>query len=788
MDNFEVLKLSRESSLIHIDDVPAHLRERFDASKAQFVLSRTTARRGALALDKNGAALVKLFAAGETLPRALKKLSVQSDLPLERLVEIAYPLLERLIQEEHLVPASEESSATEEKSHQPLVAGATFRDYTIVTRIQLLDDSVVYKAEASDGTLVALKILRGENTPAHTAFKREAIILKHLQGGVAPRLLEEHLEGGEVFMATEWIEGYSLPDWAARIRNLPHEQSYSELISLSKKLVDAYKELHTFGVFHGDIWTRNILIARDGSIRLLDFGLSSFSTANEALGAPDRATNAYFRSPDLAAAERNKTEPPLSSVTSEIYSLGVMLYFTITGRNYINFSYELEEQLRQVCEAPMLSFSENGTKSWPDMESLLASMLEKREGDRIQSLVECLERLEGIGAPQPEQASAPLPDPIPFIRSYCGERFTKPIEAPSASIFFGLGGLAYAMFRSGICLGESKLFHEADYLTACAKVWITSDPSGSSSPEADIPDNLLGPHSVYHRVEGIALIEALVAHTLGDARAVRTSCLRLISGIHKNQADAEFAFGKAGLLNTLLQLSFLVQENEVLIQCGNELADDILAEIRSFSSMSESPIRFVGFAHGWCGILYSLISWGRHYNSQLVSSVEPFLAELNQHKASGQLGSYWRANFDQPIEAGDVPSWCTGTAGFVLLWTEAFEATKEERWLALAREAGTHVALHQDMAFDLCCGLTGRALCLGTLYRCTGEPEWLEHAKLCLSRVKPTTGNFLHSLFKGFPGIELARVELARPNEVTFPLLAVDRYGERISIGTLARP
>jgi serine/threonine-protein kinase len=785
MESFETLKLNHESSLIPIDEVPTHLRDRFDSSKTTFILSRSTARRGALALDKHGAALVQLFITGETLPRALKKLSSECDISIEQLVAMAYPLLELLVQEEHLVPVSHDESVEQEGTHKPLSAGDIFEAYTIVSRIQQLDDSVVYKALAADGTSVALKVLSRHNSLTHDFFRREALILEHLGGAIAPRLVEACLDGAKVFIAMEWIEGYSLIDWAARIRNLPHEKCYAELISLSRSLIATYVSLHRSGVFHGDIWTRNILIESDGTIRLLDFGLASFSPANELVGLPPRATNAYFRAPDLAAAQLAGVEAPPPSIGSEVYGLGVMLYFTLTGRNYINFSYELEEQLKQVCESPMLPFTAHGAKAWPEMEELLAMMLHKIEEQRISSLEETISRLATISAPRMIEESDGTRDPIPFIRSYRGERFAQPIEAPSASVFFGIGGLAYAMLNSSICLEEPELFPEADYLTASSKLWITSDPSGSCNPEADIPDHVLGSNSIFHRVEGSSLMEALVAHTMGDGQTLRNSCLRYVSGIHQNNAEAEFAFGNAGLLNAFLQLSFLVKENEVIISQGNELAQDILSEIQSYSSIAESPIRFIGFAHGWCGILYSLLSWGGHYNTDVVKAVLPFLHALNEHKVSCQMGSLWRAHFDHPVESGDTPSWCSGSGGFVLLWTEAFAATNDEFWLTLAREAGRHTALHQDLAFDLCCGLAGRAFCLGTLYRFTGEMEWLEQARNCASRAKPIPGGYLHSLFKGIPGIELARVELNRPHAITFPFLASDRYGERMSVGPL---
>lgn len=786
VDVYETFKLNSDSILIPLEEAPAHIRNTIRVADAEFIISRSSSRRGALALNKCGAAFARLFTNGESLPGALRKLSLEFNIPVGDLAHAIYPLIERLVQEEHLIRERDIASAAHTSSQTVFQKGDVFNGYTILSHVQQLDDTAVYKAQDRRGDSVALKILRKRASPIHDSFKREALILRHLQGDVSPRLIDADTEGDSVFIAIEWIDGYSLIDWCSRVRNLPHQQRYADLLALSRSLLLAYQTLHRKGVLHGDIWPRNVYFDRHGSIRLLDFGTSWFEPANTLYGEPNRTNNAYFRTPDLAAAELEGARPPAASAGSEIYALGAMLYIMITGRNYLDFSFVQDEQLRQVCTAPMLPLATHGIE-WSEMESLLSLMLHKDPSLRAASLEDCLSRLDNISPPEapPARSTAPSTDAIPFLRSYASDRLLAPPEPPSASIFFGAGGIAYAMLIAAISLQDQHLLPEADYLTVCSKRWMLAGPEGSCNPDADIPNELLGAHSIFHRIEGIALIEALTAHTLGDRVSLRRVCLHFIKGIHKAQASAEFAFGKAGLLNAILQLTFLTNDNKELIRVGDELAGDILSEIESYGSMAQSPIRFTGFAHGWSGILYSLLSWGRSHNGSLINRVIPFLHQLQREQVRCSRGSYWRAHFDEPVETGDTASWCTGSGGFILLWTEAFQATGENHWIQLGRDAGMHAATHQDKAFDLCCGLAGRAFCLGTLYRITQEQEWLTLAKTCLANATPHSSARLHSLFKGFPGVELARAELMRPQHISFPTLAVDRFGERLAIGQL---
>lgn len=787
MTSFESLVLNAESKLIPVNSLATKARARISSESASFVLSRPGSRSGALLLDDHGAQLVELFREPTTLPKALHALCKATSKEPTQLVDAVLPLLKRLVKDEHLVSSSGAARSTPSAHRTKMVAGETFRGMQILSCLQALDDTQVYKVALPDGRNAALKLLSKRHPAVVATFGREALILEALRGTTAPELFEASLEGEDIYVVIEWIAGYSLAEWCGRLRNLPTGESYRRLTDLSLAVLHAYREIHERGVLHSDVWMKNIIVDLEGRVRLIDFGGSWYPPAHAVYAPPIRAANPYFRAPDLAAAELARSERPEPTIASEIYGIGAVLYMMLTGRAYTDFSLEQDVQMKEVLSNPMIPFSQRGLVAWPDYENLLRAMLEKDASMRIQSIDDCIGRCEAVQPPSLGSSSgelAPL-DPIRLLRSYANDNSDQPLPAPSASVVYGAAGLGYALLRASLVLGEPRLLNEADIMTVRARESMESGPDGAFNDEIGITEREIGALSIHHRAEGVTLLEALIAHTCNDALSLRLAALRFLMGNYAKDAPLEFAFGRAGLLNAVLQMTFLVSESEPLIKLGNELAEQMLTEVEKCNGLETSTVKFLGFAHGWAGIFFSLLAWGREHNPSLGARLLPYLNDLANQKVGTSLGAYWPKRFDRPVIEGDSPSWCNGTAGFVLLWCEAFESLEDERWLELAKEAGRATDLHPEMGYNLCCGLTGRAFSLASLYRATGDSAWIERAAACLKRAKPSRGSHLHSLFKGITGLELASAEMRQPDMMIFPLLANRQYGDPLSVGLL---
>jgi serine/threonine-protein kinase len=775
-----VFIINSDVKIIPVTAVKERIQESLLNKTTEVILSRPSSRAGSITLDSYGKQLFDLFSNGESLPKALKALAQATSSPVQELARLAYPLIQNLINSEYLVPKDAPSPETNsKKTNNTLNPGDSFRDTKILELVQHLDDTDVYKVALSNGNIAALKLVKRPTPRLNQAFLREAMILKELGSGLAPELIESGEEDGAAFILLEWINGYSINELAARFRSLPREEKYNSLKALTLKLLKTYQLIHQKGIFHSDIYPKNVFVDQTQNIKILDFGTSWFRPAHELYGAPRRVNNNYFRAPDLAAAEIAGITAPPPSVASEIYSLGALIYMMVAGAPYANFSLELIEQRKQVCEIPMTSFADRGLESWPEMESLLRRMLEKDSTQRISSLEECITILKQVRIPthKLKSKSLNLSDSIPFLRSFIGQSLQTKLPSPYASLWWGAGGLGYAFLRGSMFLNEPSLLREAQYFSRLSKKWASEGEEGFFSEAVDTTAEGVGPNSIMHRSEGLYLLEAIIAHSVGDSVTLARTVQNFLSGTHKLESRLEYCCGKAGLLNAIEQMTYLTTDNLDLIKVGEELSEVMMAEIRSVKSLKKSHIQYAGFAHGWAGIFYSLISWARNYKPQLVLELTPFLNELAMLKTQTPAGIHWPLRFDKPLREGDLASWCNGTAGFVLLWIEVYKATNDEKWLQLALEAGQITAAHHDRYSSLCCGAAGRSFALVSLYQETKDKSWLVKSEWCLGRARTAANPHIHSLYKGIPGLELARLELKNPDLMSFPLLATKNYG-----------
>jgi serine/threonine-protein kinase len=174
----------------------------------------------------------------------------------------------------------------------------------------------------------ALKILHPTDRPDAAAtqrFRREIEVLQRLAHPSIPPILDFGASGDELFFVTELVEGHDLKT-AIQARGAWPVDEACEVVAAT---ADALHAAHVLGIVHRDVKPNNIMIARDGSLRLLDFGLArgmgvsvdmvSLTKTGVIVGTPGYMSPEQFdgRSVD----ER-----------SDVYSLGVVLYELLTAR------------------------------------------------------------------------------------------------------------------------------------------------------------------------------------------------------------------------------------------------------------------------------------------------------------------------------------------------------------------------------------------------------------------------------------------------------------------------
>lgn len=171
---------------------------------------------------------------------------------------------------------------------------------------------------------VAIKVLNerlSQNRMLRERLKKEATLLSSLDHPNIVRFLNfvENKEG--VFLIMEYVEGVTLDEYIRKTTGpLVEERAYE----LFTPILNAFAYAHKRGVVHRDIKPANIILTKDKDVKILDFGIASI--VNEA--SPEEE-GMVMGTPIYMSPEQTRGECPES--TSDIYSLGVLLFQMLTG-------------------------------------------------------------------------------------------------------------------------------------------------------------------------------------------------------------------------------------------------------------------------------------------------------------------------------------------------------------------------------------------------------------------------------------------------------------------------
>jgi predicted Ser/Thr protein kinase len=208
-----------------------------------------------------------------------------------------------------------------------IAAGDGFGGYVLERRLGKGGMGIVFEAtQTSLGRKVALKVLAHDllKDPEFVRrFDREARVLAQLSHPNIVQVIDKGIERGNVFLVMEMVEGVSLRDLISEKKIPP-----ADALKLIPQLCDALEYAHSRGVVHRDIKPDNILVARDGQVKIADFGLARI--VGEGPSGRITKSNAVMGSLDYMAPEqREKTKD--ADHRADIYALGVVFYELLTG-------------------------------------------------------------------------------------------------------------------------------------------------------------------------------------------------------------------------------------------------------------------------------------------------------------------------------------------------------------------------------------------------------------------------------------------------------------------------
>jgi serine/threonine protein kinase len=281
--------------------------------------------------------------------------------------------------------------------------GQTISHYRIIEKLGAGGMGVVYKAEDTKlGRSVALKFVSeelAEDRQALERFRREARAASALNHPNICVIHDIEEVGGRHFIAMEYVAGKTLDHWIGR-KGL----KLADALGYSIQIADALAKAHAAGFIHRDLKPSNIMVAEDGRVKILDFGLAKLTEKSEAAEHAATATTMTAERLDtekgtiigtVAYMSPEQAEGKSVDARSDIFSFGSVLYEMLTGQKAFHGESKVST-LSAILHKDPKSVSEICSVLPPEVERILNRCLRKDPQRRWQTMSDLKVALQDV--------------------------------------------------------------------------------------------------------------------------------------------------------------------------------------------------------------------------------------------------------------------------------------------------------------------------------------------------------------------------------------------------------
>jgi len=376
----DTIAVGRDCSIVFLDPKPIVLKSKAEKLKEQREeearRKREEARR---AFERQRAT------AGEAPAAA------PSPAPAETAAPVEVSETERTAAIEAAVEIGSEAAldqlAAEPEKLDALIAkgGVVFGDYLLLKRLSAGGMGVVFKARHRKikGMTVALKVLH-TNLVDETniaRFKQEAWAISAFDHPNIVKVRDLSQHAGMHYIAMDFIDGEDL-----LAIGFKHMLTFWQVMEVIDKLADVLRLVHARNIWHRDIKPQNVLMDRSGEIKLIDFGIATVERERE--DATETAEGLIMGTPAFLSPEQ-AARGKMGAIDgrADLYSLGAVMYYLLTGRRPFTGRSALEILKRNMTEPPPHPHTVD--EMVPDgLVDICLKLMEKNPPDRYQSAKE----------------------------------------------------------------------------------------------------------------------------------------------------------------------------------------------------------------------------------------------------------------------------------------------------------------------------------------------------------------------------------------------------------------
>ncbi|CAH2212841.1 eukaryotic-like serine/threonine-protein kinase [Tepidibacter aestuarii] len=260
--------------------------------------------------------------------------------------------------------------------------------YEILDKIGDGGMAFVYKARCTIlNRIVAIKVLRPEFSNDEEfllKFKNEALASAGLTHPNIVNIYDVGQDEEINYIVMEYVDGMNLKDLIKKKGAL----DYSYALDIMKQIAMALNQAHKNGIVHRDIKPHNILISEDNVAKVADFGIAKATTSSTITVVGNVIGSVHYFSPEQARGG-------YIDKTSDLYSLGIVLYEMLTGKVPFKGDTPVNIALKHINED--IDFEKDIPDGIPkDIKGLLYKLTQKKQSDRYQSAYELISDIQHI--------------------------------------------------------------------------------------------------------------------------------------------------------------------------------------------------------------------------------------------------------------------------------------------------------------------------------------------------------------------------------------------------------